>query len=745
MRIRTLLALAALLAVPATAWSQVPASPGIAGTFGMLDFGVRGTTTEGDAARYERYRDLSDGFFLDFANIQRHNGAWLYDFTGNHIGYKDQRYVGTASKQGKFLGWFMWDQIPMLMSRTTATFFQGDPLFNGGLLEIDNAIQVLGQANANNIPALYNNNTQGFETWTERHIAEGGARYMATSAWTINALVRNTNKNGGIPSGGSFGHSQLVETIQPMDHTFQDVDANAEWMSGRYLLRAGYTGSIFSNANSSVTFDNPWRAVDALSASSRGRYSLAPSHSFMGVNGLASVSLPRRSRVTAYIAANALRDNDAEILPYSANSVTTGQNPLPRTTVDGAANTIATNINFTSRPSRYWDVQARFRSYRYDNQTPEFETFQRVSYDNAVSNSATAIVTEPFGVNRMSLDADARWLITPGTSLGVGYTWLDESRSHRIYETTVDNVVRVTFDTISNSWFTVRARYEHAQRRGEGLDEALLTSIGEQPGMRHSDVAPRDRDRFTLLTMFHITSYLTFDLSAALGNDDFLQSEFGLRDNNHRVYASGLTFSPRENVSVSASYSFENYLALARSRQANPTTPAGCTPVYPAPPGQVTCQFNDPSRDWAVDSEERVHSFIIDANFTNLFKHVDVRLAWDLNMSDSVYPYITGDVADRTLPEETPPVPSTLPTPKQLPPVLHDFNRGTVDLVYNFNRRWALGFSYWYEKYDVQDFSLDVESVTTGGQPATSNAVLLGYMYRPYTAQTGWLRLLLRW
>ena len=41
----------------------------------------------------------------------------------------------------------------------------------------------------------------------------------------------------------------------------------------------------------------------------------------------------------------------------------------------GAANTIATNINFTARPSRYWAVQARFRSYLYDNQTPEFETF----------------------------------------------------------------------------------------------------------------------------------------------------------------------------------------------------------------------------------------------------------------------------------------------------------------------------------------------------------------------------------
>ena len=30
-----------------------------------IDFGVRGTSADGDAARYERYRDLGDGLFLE--------------------------------------------------------------------------------------------------------------------------------------------------------------------------------------------------------------------------------------------------------------------------------------------------------------------------------------------------------------------------------------------------------------------------------------------------------------------------------------------------------------------------------------------------------------------------------------------------------------------------------------------------------------------------------------------------------
>jgi hypothetical protein len=130
------------------------------------------------------------------------------------------------------------------------------------------------------------------------------------------------------------------------------------------------------------------------------------------------------------------------------------------------------------------------------------------------------------------------------------------------------------------------------------------------------------------------------------------------------------------------------------------------------------------------------------ADFLNLWQRVDVRVNWDINRSTATYAYITGPVDDRTLPEETPGVPSTLPPPSQLPDVISNLDRGTIDLVYNFNKRIGLGFSYWYEKFKVQDWALDAESI---GNQVQSNAVLLGYMYTPYTAQTGWVRLIVRW
>jgi hypothetical protein len=42
-----------------------------------------------------------------------------------------------------------------------------------------------------------------------------------------------------------------------------------------------------------------------------------------------------------------------------------------------------------------------------------------------------------------SFDVEGRYLPMMGTSIGVGYNWLDEQRNHRAYEGVAENTVRV--------------------------------------------------------------------------------------------------------------------------------------------------------------------------------------------------------------------------------------------------------------------------------------------------------------
>ena len=703
----------------ATAPAEADEHPALPTTYGWLDLGVRKSHVDGDGARYERYRDLSDGLFLDRARYTSQPRGWLVDLAADHVGRRDQRYIGRASRPGQVKVWGLWDQIPMLMSRTTQTLFT---VPSPGVLTIDDAIQAQVQAQpAYLTTALQTART--FELSSHRHIFESGGEYVARNGLTLDANLRHTNRAGDIPYGGSFGHSQVVETIAPMHHKITDMDSSAEYARGDLLVRGGYNGSWFHNDVTSLTFDNPFRVTDISTAGSRGRTALAPSNSFITVNGLLSYKLPYKSRASVAASAGSLRDDGTALLPFTVNTALPVL-PLDRPTTEGHARTSSVNLNFISRPVKALDIDIRFRTYDYDNKTPQFLVTQRVAYDNAVSAVTNPALqeTEPFGVKRSTFDADVRLSPKSAFSGGIGVGHQSEERTFRIFEKITDDTLRVVFDSVGNTRVTLRSKYEHSQRRGHGdpaVIAAELNAIGEQGGMRHSDVASRNRDRVTIIGAVVPLSSLSFTASLAAGKDDYLQSEFGLRDNTHRVYSAGMEFAPNEYRSAGVSYSFERYTSLSRSRQANPGV-----------------QFDDPSRNWATDTADRAHSVIAHGEVLQLVRNLDLTMFVDYNRTSGLYTYLTGPVPDRTLPEEVI-VPTTLPPPTQLPPVSSELSRANVDLIYSLTERWGVGFSVQYERYRVKDFSLDADALT---RLDPAGALLLGYQYLPYTAATFFVR-----
>jgi MtrB/PioB family decaheme-associated outer membrane protein len=733
MRLTRLLSIVAVALMPSAVRGQEPSPPAEtpqpaakeAGTTpwtGRVDFGIRGTAMNGDGARYERYRDLGDGLFMETGRANRERNGWLLDFGAEHVGRRDQRYVGTAVRPGRLQGSFMWDQIPMLLSNTTRTLYDG---VSTPVLTIDDPLQAIVQARPPAMAAVFEEFGQEFETRTQRNIADARLGYEASPAWRFRGSFRQTDRDGTIPFGGSFGHSSLVELPAPTDFDLSEFEAGAEYARDPLLLRAGYSGSWFHNDVDSLAFDNPFRAIDISTASSRGRLSVPPSHSFISVNGLGSVKLPYRSRATAYVSLGSLEDSGEPIVPQTINGATAPL-PIDRTTVQGEARTSAVTLTFVSRPARALDLNVRYRSYEYDNRTPEFRLGERVSYDNAPAPVAPPVHTEPYGLLRHTFDADLRVLMRGLTSAGIGYTWIGEDRTHRIFESTADSTFRLTFDTLGTQWFTLRTKYEHAQRRGDGIEqgEEMLAEIGEQPGMRHYDVAQRDRDRVTLIGTMTPRGDLSASLSLAMGKDDYFESEFGLRDNTHRVWGAGLDFLPTDRLDFGMSYAYERYNALSRSRQANPGP-----------------QFTDPSRNWAADGTDRVHTAVFRAGINRVAEKFDLRFTYDFSRARATYEYITGPVADRTLPEEVI-VPTTLPPPEELPPTLSELQRATADLVYPLTSRVSVGLSYWYEQYRVEDFTLDVDA---NPELARGQTLLMGYLYRPYTANTFWGRLIVGW
>jgi MtrB/PioB family decaheme-associated outer membrane protein len=711
--------------IPATPDTGPQPSSVTAASSGFVDFGVRGTSLDGDGARYQRYRDLGNGLFMDALRSRTQRGNWFLDAGIDHLARKDGRYDALLVRPGKVKIWGRWDQIPMLMSNTTQTLY--GPV-GSATLRIDDAIQsTLQNTPAAQQGAVMTNfvNTQAvtFATESRRHIGDGGFQYMPDANTTVSLDVQHINREGVIPFGATFGFGNAIEVPAPVDHRTTDVDATLERTHGPWLFRAGYDGSWFTNQNTALVWDNPYRLTDSATVPSQGELALAPSNSFVNLNGAVSVRLPRKSRATGYLAFGVLDDRGATILPQTINTALPVI-PLDRTTVDGHAHTKAANLSFTSHPAPRVNVDLRYRYYDYVNQTPVFTNTSRIAYDTSVQVLNPPSESERYGGARESFDGDVTFRVVNSTA-GAGYSRHGASYDDRIFESSSENTARLIFDTLSSRYFTLHSKYEHSVRRGSGLDTTDIAADGEQPGMRTFDIADRNRDLFTLTGAVTPLGSLSFSVSAGAGKDAYPNSEFGLSSAKHYLYSFGVDAVPTDRVTLGFSYDLEDYHTLQWSRQANPGV-----------------QFTDPSRDWSTDGHDRVHSVLANVEISKIAQKVDLRFGYDFNRGNTLYVYGTGSIVDRTLPEGSTVVPSSLPPPSQLPPVFGQLNRGTFDASYALTPKISVVFTYWYERYQVDDFALDAQAIPVINLPS---ALLIGYQYLPYRAQTYFGRLVVGW
>jgi hypothetical protein len=285
-------------------------------------------------------------------------------------------------------------------------------------------------------------------------------------------------------------------------------------------------------------------------------------------------------------------------------------------------------------------------------------------------------------------------------------------QTFRTFDTTTEDTVRVSADATGVSWLTLRGVYEHAKRVGSGLDEQTLDDIGEHVSLRQFDISDRNSNRFSGMAMITPVSQLSFNGTVSAGKEDRPGAVFGLRSNDNHAVSVGMDYVPRDAVSLGLSYEYEKFTALQNSRQANPGP-----------------QFNDPTRDWTTNGDDTAQTFTASLDLLNLMRKTDIRFAYDVSHAESTYVY--GLAAN-----------TTLPPVLQLPTVVNEFQRGTLDIRYHVTARLAAGVVYWYDRYKVNDFASGPQTLTSLAQPSF---LMLGALYRPYTANTVSGRLTFLW
>src|SRR5262249_34682721 len=162
--------------------------------------------------------------------------------------------------------------------------------------------------------------------------------------------------------------------------------------------------------------------------------------------------------------------------------------------------------------------------------------------------------------------------------------------------------------------------YEHGNRTGHGLDEQSLDDIGEQTSLRQFDISNRDTNRFSGIAILQPNGNVSFNATAFVGRDHRPDSTFGLQQNNSNGVGFGFDYVPDAKVSAGASYLYERYHTLQRSRQASSGT-----------------EFEDPTRDWQTDAKDRAHTIQASVDLLKFWPKTDVRLGYDFSYATSNY------------------------------------------------------------------------------------------------------------
>ena len=716
----TLLAAAGLLALPVTAAAQTPPAtaakptaeqakpapqPAAAATpdpaeedtrslfaprWNMVQFGGRASSIDGDPARWQRYQDLGDGLLVTEGRLMKETTDWSGTFGADNVGWRDQRFFGNFERFGVLKISGLWDQIPQFYSVDTKTAF----------VETDDGVLVLpDEAQIQAKHSAYLNISPQFDLRESRKIGTFRVTATPTQAIDVTGGFTTTQHSGELPYGASFGFSNDNEVALPYRSRTNDMDVGLEWTNAKSMVRAAYNGSWFNNQADTLTWDNPLVLNDSTAAPGHGRMALWPSNSLQTISAAGYTKFARRTQVTGSVALG-WGKNDEPLLPFTVNSALT-QFALPRATADASATTVAATVSLVSRPADDWRFSSRFRRYAYNNDMPETTITDYVAYDTSLSKSSTSGPLN-YAHARNTFDADATWTGTRSMAFTLGYTNNSSSYDFRTFESSSENVVRLSADSTGVGWMTFRARYEYATRGGSGLDEASLVQIGEQPAMRHYDIADRRRNRVIGQIDLVPTEALSFSLSGGFGSDEFDNSYFGLQDAGFRNITVSADYGVANGLVVGGSYNYEKYSGLSRSRSA----------------GSSPSEFNNPNRDWTVDSQERVHYFSIYLTPPRIGTRTETRIAYEYAHARGNFFYEVGPA---------------LAAPVQLPETFNKLQDLRFDLRHRLTRGLVASVSYVYEPSRIFDFAFDPSVINSIVQPSS---LVLGYTYRPYTAHT---------
>ena len=773
----------------------VPA-PGIPAN-GLFDVGFRGTSSDGDEARYERYRDLRNGAATLFT-MGRNTDQYRFNANFSNVGYRDQLF-GAEYSSAKVTISGLYNGIPLNYYFDAPLIWTGD---GRGRFTLDSAVRnaVQGPTNAAadgtavGVPcapglgpttcnattsaqakanrSFYNNLLLPDDMSVLRSITAVSLTYRANPALAIRTDFSSTGRDGEMPWAASFAFNNANLLPVPIDHRNNELKLNTEWVNPKGMFRLDYWGSFFDNTVQTLTWDNPIRATDFNNGlvppngpydpsaytngngPAFGQMALWPSNTLNSAGATGMFRLLPQTTVNGNVTLTYMRQNES-LLPWSLNtsinndlvlSAFPSLRQLPRASAEASVNALNAQFTVNSRATSFLTLTARYRYNEHDNNTPHFDGREYVRFDGVPEELADNPLTphveglsEYFQISRRNFDASGSFRLREFGSLKVGYANEQYDREGRGFSDVSENVFRLAYDANLFERATVRVTFDAGQRRGDGF---IISGVdyeegpgGTQPGLRYYDEADRDRTKAAVIFSVNPVPMASAYVQYSTTSDTFLADESIPAGREFF----GLQSQDIDGIVVGADVSPNEMVTIGISYGRDEFGALQKSRNANPPPDPT---WTDPNRNWTLDNNEVVNTLLAYVDLLGLGQSkADVRFSYEMNDSDNAFsfggPRIPAlQAAGQFIP---------------LPNVVNEWNRFTVDLKYFFSPKLGVGVGYWYEQLTIEDWNTIDTNGPVGFSEATGTpridwlgGLTTGYGNRPYDGNTFFVRALVR-
>ncbi len=728
--IRLVVAGLAMVSMTGVAWAQVQI--GGVNIEGQFEAGGRifiERPSKSERAKFEEYRDLPPGLFLDqfHLGVSRPDTGYSAEFEGTKWGQDDQQFTLRAGRIGLWEFGFQWDQTPHVYSTDARTL----------LTEASPGVFTLPTPRPS--PLTLYNTPPNFEISQQWDTARLWFGLTPTPDLDLKTEYARIHKDGDKPFSMAFGSpgNNFLQILEPIDQTVNDYRLRLSLARENYQLQFTYAFSQFSNDLTSVTADNPCFGLPAAlpagcgttdggaAAPATGRTSLPPSniaHTFSFAGG---ANLPWwRTRVNANFSYG-IRFQNEDFLPHTINpTISSPLLTLPQSSLDGFVQTFLGNVSVTSRPLPPLTLSLKYRIYDFDDQSdqPTFAGF--------VLNDRTLVPEERqagrFTYIKQNAELDARWRFAQALAATLGFGWENWNRNvHREVRVSNEYGAKAAVDWTPLDWVLVRAAYTPSFRRidqyntfahlahevtEEELADATLT--GQSTLLRKFDEADRNRQQVNVFVDLTPLPFLTVTPFGSYRYDDYYNSPLGLQQVTSWSAGVDFAWTPVERVTIFGGYVYEQIDQKQESRS---------RPVAGTPPTAL----DFPDFDWVSKNKDFINTFRLGVN-TTLIPNVLTLV------TTASYEAALGkiDTSNPVPPTSGTPAQNLTATAKPFPNFWDSLIRLDTALKYRFWKGWSATLAYAFEKFQKGDFRTDG---LTPFVPGVSS-IFLGNDLKDYTA-----------